>query len=188
MRRFVIIGLLMTASVLLTLGGSPAAGELGKPPRPAAIRWLTPQALADSMRAQPRPVLVKIGTAWCRYCRLQDATAFRNPAVVARLNTDFYAIALDAESRMPLPWAGHIYTFQPTGPGAGVHGLALALGRDSATAAPVYPTTVLLDTALRVQRRWAGLLSADALLPALAPAAPAAKPRGATGQKQLIRN
>lgn len=134
-------------------------------PRPV-VRWLTPQALADSMRVRPRPVLVKVYTEWCRYCKLQDLTTFQNKDVANRLNTSFYAVALNAESREPVRLAGHTFTFRPTGPGSGVHELALALARDE-SGQVVYPTVVLLDEKLEVRGRWPGLIKASQLRAAL---------------------
>lgn len=136
-------------------------------PRPApAIRWLTPQLLADSMRVRPRPVLVKVYTTWCRYCQLQDLTTFRNKNVVAQLGAGYYAVALDAESRQPVRLGGHTFGFAATGPGTGVHELAVALARDE-RGQLIYPTTVLLGPDLRVRNRWSGLLKPAPLLAAL---------------------
>lgn len=151
--------LLLLLTLLFTLSGN-------RPAPPTAIRWLTPQALADSMRVKPRPVLVKVYTDWCHYCKLQDLTTFRNKEVVASLNKSFYAVALNAESREPVRLAGQTFKFQPTGPSNGVHELALALARDEHGQVP-YPTIVLLDEKLQVRGRWPGLLKADQLLVAL---------------------
>ena len=151
----------LAAAGLLLSGAGPAR------PRPLPVAWLSPAALADSLRTHPRPVLVVLSTNWCRYCRLQEATTFRDPAVVARLRAGFYCVRLDAEGREPLRWAGRRYDFVATGPGTGTHALALALGTEGS--APLsYPTTVLLDSALRVRGRWPGLIRAAELLPALA--------------------
>lgn len=152
--------LLLLPLLLFTLSGHrPAA-------RPV-IRWLTPQALADSMRVRPRPVLVNVYTDWCHYCKLQDLTTFRDKNVVRSLNTSFYAVALNAESKEPVRLAGHTFTFQATGPGSGVHGLAQELARDEYGQVS-YPTIVLLDNKLQVRGRWLGLIKATQLTAALA--------------------
>ena len=142
-------------------------GAANRPPRPAPIRWVAPQALADSLRRHPRPVLVFVHTTWCRYCKLQELTTFRNPGVARQLNAGYYAVSLDAESQASVQWNGQTYGFQATGPGTGVHALALALARDE-QGHLAYPTTVLLNSALRVQERWPGLLQPADLLAALA--------------------
>ncbi|OGX84245.1 hypothetical protein BEN47_16455 [Hymenobacter lapidarius] len=145
--------------LLLALGSS-------RPPKPAPIRWVAPQALADSLRVRPRPVLVFVHTTWCRYCKLQELSTFRNPDVVRRLNAGYYAVALDAESRAPIAFGGKTYQFQATGPDTGIHALALLLARDE-HGQTAYPTTVLLDQQLRVRGRWTGLLKPTGLLAAL---------------------
>ncbi|GAB2471378.1 hypothetical protein GCM10011375_37790 [Hymenobacter qilianensis] len=155
-------------SLLLTLGSS-------HPPKPGVIRWLAPQDLADSLRVRPRPVLVNIYTPSCRYCKLQELTTFQDQRVADRLNARFYAVALNAESPEPVRLLGHTFTFQPTGPGRGVHALALALARDE-RGQIAYPTLVLLDEHLQVRGRWPGLIKAEQLTPALDKVAPEAGP------------
>jgi hypothetical protein len=145
--------------LLLTMGSS---GQR----RAAPIRWVAPKALADSLRVRPRPVLVFVHTSWCQYCKLQELTTFRNPEVARRLNAGYYAVSLDAESRVPIRLGGQKYEFQASGPNTGVHALALALARDE-QGQLAYPTTVLLDEKLQVRGRWAGLLKANELAPAL---------------------
>jgi hypothetical protein len=127
---------------------------------------VAPQALADSLRLRPRPVLVFVHTTWCHYCKLQEMTTFRDADVAQRLNAGYYAVALDAESRVPVQLGGRAYGFQATGPGTGVHALALALARDE-NGQLAYPTTVLLDQNLQVRGRWSGLLKPAPLAAAL---------------------
>ena len=145
--------------LLLALGGS-------RPPKAPPIRWVAPQALADSLRVRPRPVLVFVRTTWCRYCKLQELSTFRNADVARRLGDGYYAVSLDAESHAPVQLGGKTYGFQASGPGTGVHALALALARDEQGRLN-YPTTVLLDQQLRVRGRWAGLIKPAELLAAL---------------------
>ena len=154
---------LVRASLLLLL--LLVAGASG-PPKPAPMRWLAPQALADSLRVRPRPVLVYIHTTWCRYCKIQDLTTFRNQDVVRQLNAGYYAVSLDAESREPIQLGQQTFKFRASGPTTGVHALALALAQDE-HGQITYPTTVLLNPALQVRGRWAGLLKPADLLNAL---------------------
>lgn len=150
---------LLLLPLLLTLGASRPAS------RPV-VRWLTPQALADSLRVRPRPVLVQVYTDWCRYCKLQEMTTFRDKAVIRQLNATFYAVALNAEAREPVQLAGRTFTFQATGPGSGVHELALVLARDEQGLVS-YPTIILLDDKLQIRGRWPGLIKAGQLTAAL---------------------
>jgi thioredoxin-related protein len=93
-------------------------------------------------------------------------TTFRDKRVVQQLGANFYAVALNAESREPVRLAGHTFKFKPTGPNNGVHELALALARDEYGQVP-YPTIVLLDEKLQVRGRWPGLIKANQLTAAL---------------------
>jgi thioredoxin-like negative regulator of GroEL len=44
-----------------------------------------------------RPILLDIGTENCFWCRKLDATTFRDPAVLALVNSDFIPLRVDAE-------------------------------------------------------------------------------------------
>ncbi|WP_426060299.1 thioredoxin family protein [Hymenobacter sp. B1770] len=154
--------------LMLTLGSSSR-------PKPSLVRWVTPQALADSLRVRPRPVLVFVHTTWCQYCKLQEMTTFRHGEVTRRLNAGYYAVSLDAESRAPIRLGGETFGFKATGPTTGVHTLALALARDE-QGQLAYPTTVLLDERLQVRGRWAGLLKPSELVVALEKLSKASQP------------
>ena len=126
-------------------------------PENTAVRWLTFEQLADSMREHPRPVLVDVYTDWCGYCRMQDRITLADPAVVETLNRGFYAVKLNAEDKRSLRFLGRTYRFQPTGPDAGTHELAQLLARANGQVA--YPTLVFLNERLALLHRRVGFTS-----------------------------
>ncbi|MBC7919883.1 MAG: thioredoxin family protein [Ferruginibacter sp.] len=126
-------------------------------PERTAVRWLTFEQLADSMRARPRPVLVDVYTQWCSYCRMQDRITLADPAVAEILNRGFYAVKLDAEGQHPLRFLGRTYRFKPTGPDAGIHELAELLAKTNGQVA--YPTLVLLNERFELLHRRVGFTS-----------------------------
>lgn len=76
----------------------------------AGIRWLGFQQLEDSLEVQPRKVLIAFYADWCAYCRKMDRVAFRDPGVVRRLNTEFYAVRMDVESTDTIVFDSRVYT------------------------------------------------------------------------------
>jgi thiol-disulfide isomerase/thioredoxin len=46
-----------------------------------------------------RPLLVVVGARWCGPCRKMHAETFPNPAVVARVNSQFVPVLLDADAQ-----------------------------------------------------------------------------------------
>ncbi len=120
-------------------------------------------AQLDSLqRSEPRPVMVFIHTDWCRYCQGMQQTTLRDSAVIEALNEGVYFIALDAEQKEPIRYAGQTFRYQSNGSENGVHQLALALGR--AQDPLTYPTLCLLSPAQRVLRRHSGFLRSKELL------------------------
>lgn len=116
--------------------------------------------LTDRMRMDPRPALVLISTDWCTYCRMQRRLLQRDTTFGHALD-GWYFTELNAETREPLSFDGRMYRFGATGPGAGIHELALALGRHQGRLA--YPTWVFLDPGFRVLARYPGVLRATEL-------------------------
>lgn len=61
------------------------------------VKWYTDYAAARKAAVESgRPLLLDFGTESCFYCKKLDATTFRDPKVVARLNAGFVAVKVDA--------------------------------------------------------------------------------------------
>jgi hypothetical protein len=67
---------------------------------PGAVSWLPwgGEAFARA-RAQQKPVLLSIGTAWSSSCREMDRTSYADPAVVALIHERFVPVRVDADRR-----------------------------------------------------------------------------------------
>lgn len=61
------------------------------------VKWFTDYTAARKHAAETGlPLLLDFGTESCFYCKKLDATTFRDPKVVARLNAGFVAVKIDA--------------------------------------------------------------------------------------------
>jgi thioredoxin-related protein len=84
-------GMSLGMALLAFLGGisSVNAGD--------AISWKTNYAAAreEASRLQ-RPLLIDVGAEWCSWCKKLDATTFRDPSVVKKVQAGFVAIRVDA--------------------------------------------------------------------------------------------
>ena len=133
---------------LLVFTDLPVMAQLGKP---VAIT-----ALADSMRINPKPILLLISTDWCKYCGMQKALLQKNKDLQSAKDS-FYHLELNAETRDSIIFNGKIYHYKNNGATTGIHELAVALGDQKRGVG--YPTWVLLDKKYRVLFRHNGVLA-----------------------------
>jgi thioredoxin-related protein len=101
------------------------------------IEWLTISELQAAYAREPRPVLVDVYTQWCGWCKAMDKETFSNENVANYINTHYYAVKFDAESKESFTWAGKTFTYDSSYR-ANDFAIYLTGGQLS------FPTTVLL--------------------------------------------
>ena len=79
-------------------------------------------------RENPKPIVAFIHTSWCKYCKMMENSSFKNADIITSLNTSFYFVSLDAESKNDIAFNNHIFKYKPTGQNTGIHELAIQLG------------------------------------------------------------
>ncbi|MDZ4808924.1 MAG: thioredoxin family protein [Bacteroidota bacterium] len=114
--------------------------------------------LRDSMTIHPKPILLRITTDWCVYCKLQDAQLAKDDSIEKLLRSYFYFTELDAESKEPVFFNGITYNYQSTNR---VHELAEKLGSENGQIA--YPVMIVLDRNYNLLYRNQGMLTAKVL-------------------------
>ncbi|MHC8947366.1 thioredoxin family protein [Sphingobacterium hungaricum] len=62
------------------------------------IQWISFEQLSDSLSVNPKKVFLYFHTDWCSYCKKMDRESFQNEEVIQKLNKDYYAVKLDAET------------------------------------------------------------------------------------------
>jgi thioredoxin-related protein len=80
---------------------APAARAQQGPTLPS-VKWSSLEDAGAAAKAQKKPVFVMVYADWCGYCHKMDATTFRNPGVVGKLNSQYIAAKLNGESDKPL--------------------------------------------------------------------------------------
>lgn len=92
-----------------------AAGVPSQAGGPDPVRWRTDYNAARKEAQEKRlPLLLEIGTEDCTHCRRQDATTFRDPAVVALLNSEFIPIRVDGNQNEALVQALRVQVYPTT--------------------------------------------------------------------------
>ncbi|MGO4819967.1 MULTISPECIES: thioredoxin family protein [unclassified Flavobacterium] len=110
----------------------------------AQLKTYTFQEAELLSKENPKPIVVFIHTYWCNYCKMMENNTFKNKEVIAELNTNFYFISFDAETKEPIAFNQNTFQFQPTGTNTGIHELATALATINGQV--MYPTLTVLAT------------------------------------------
>jgi thioredoxin-related protein len=108
---------LIFAFALLVISPVFMAWKKTPPPPPEAegIHWITSiDELQAKMQQNPKKVYFDVYTGWCGWCKKMDATTFQNPSLIKYMNTNFYAVKLDAERQDVIHFLGKEYKFEPT--------------------------------------------------------------------------
>lgn len=117
----------------------------GKKENLEGIRWYTWEEAIKMSQTQKRKVMVDVYTQWCGWCKRMDNTTFTNPVVVSYLNSHYYPIKFDAETKADIEFKGKTYRFVKNGM-RGYHELAAEITRGRLS----YPTIVFLDENLEI--------------------------------------
>lgn len=124
-------------------------------------RALTFQQLDSLQKVEKKPVVVFIHTDWCRYCRAMENTTLQHEAVTTWLDSAYYLVSLDAESKKEISVLGQTFRYQPTGQDTGLHELAQALGTVDGTLD--FPTLCFLNTDYEIVHQQVGFIEAAPL-------------------------
>jgi len=105
-----------------------------------AINWLTIEEAVEMYKTNPKPMLIDVYTDWCHWCKHMMKTTFSDDEVVPYINTNFYPVRFNAETKDSITYFDTIYVNNGIG-SRPTHDLAIKLldGRLS------YPSIVYLD-------------------------------------------
>lgn len=128
------------------------------------INWLTFEQLEDSLRISPKKVFLFFYADWCEYCKKMEKVGFTKPDFIQAINTNFYAVKMNAESRIPISFDGRIYRNKNVGKSRNPnHELALLLA--SRKNYPLtLPATILLNEEFRITEQYFTYLAPKKLI------------------------
>ncbi|MBL7925852.1 MAG: DUF255 domain-containing protein [Bacteroidia bacterium] len=124
------------------------------------IKWLTfEQAIAANEKA-PKKIFIDIYTDWCGWCKKMDASTFMNDEVANYMNTYYYAVKYNAESKDTVVYKGHNFVYVPE---RKANALALSLLNEKMS----YPTFVVMDEKVQLLSPIPGYQTPEQLMPIL---------------------
>lgn len=82
-----------------------------KPTEKEKINWISIQDMNVKMKTDPRPVIIDLYTNWCYWCKMMDKKTYSNSKVISYINSHFYAVKLNAETKDTIVWNNNKYEF-----------------------------------------------------------------------------
>ncbi len=108
------------------------------------VKWYSIQEALELQKETPKKIFIDIYTNWCGWCKKMDATTFSNPVIAEYLNTYYYPVKFNAESKDSLTIGDQ--TFVNKGQGRRpTHDFAIALLNGKMS----YPAFAFLDETLK---------------------------------------
>jgi thioredoxin-related protein len=108
------------------------------PARKTGDFWQSWQEVKKNSLHNNQPIFIDMYTDWCRYCKVMDATTYRNDSVIDYLRKHYQRFKFNAETKDTIEWRDKLYTFNKR---FDVHDFAVYLTRGSI----VYPTTIIIS-------------------------------------------
>ncbi len=128
----------------------------------AQLKTYTFEEAEKLAKETPKPFVVFINASWCNFCKMMENSTLKNPEIITILNTDFYFISLDAESKNDIHFNNHTFKFSTNGNNTGLHELAISLGTINSQL--IYPTTTILGSDYSILFQKHSFIKAEELL------------------------
>lgn len=64
------------------------------------IQWMKFEEAVAANASQPKMIIVDVYTDWCGWCKKMDKETFTDPKVIEYINTNFYAVKMNAEDNV----------------------------------------------------------------------------------------
>ncbi|WP_299672968.1 thioredoxin fold domain-containing protein [uncultured Tenacibaculum sp.] len=133
----------------------------------SSINWITFQQLEDSLSVKPKKVFIDFYADWCIYCKKMEKVAFKNPKVISKLNTSYYAVKMNAESTDKIFLGGDTFINKQIGKKRNpTHDIPLLLASRNNKDFSL-PAIIILDEKFKISARYFEYLDSKKMLKAI---------------------
>lgn len=110
------------------------------------IRWMDWDEVMEAQEQEKRKIFVDVYTDWCKVCKKMDNQTLNKDEIAKFINTNYYPVKFNAETRDPIEFRGKTYNYISTTFGNGYHELAMLITQGKLK----YPTYVFLDEHMNI--------------------------------------
>lgn len=107
------------------------------------VNWISLEEAEKLNKTAPKKFLIDLYTNWCGWCKVMDQKVYSDAKVYEYINTNFYAVKLNAEQKESILFQDKTYAFNPALGKTGINQLAYDWGNTEGRIG--YPTLVFLD-------------------------------------------
>lgn len=117
------------------------------------INWIDFEQLEDSLELKPKKTFIYFYADWCVYCKKMDRNAFKDSEIIKKLNSDYYAVKMNAESTDTITFERQkFYNQQAESMRNGVHQIPILLASRENKEFSL-PAILILDEKFIVENR-----------------------------------
>lgn len=73
------------------------------------VKWLSLKEAQEKNKVLSKPFIIDVYTDWCGWCKHMIKTTYSNPGIASYINTHFYPVKFDAETKDTIEYNGKIY-------------------------------------------------------------------------------
>ena len=124
----------------------------------AEVKWYTLEEAITLSEKEPRKLFLDVMTVWCGWCKKMDREVFSQDDIVDILNSQYYAVRLDAQQKEDIEFKGETFKYEMYGQ-KGFNQFAVELLRGKMG----FPSLVFLDKDFNLIQSLEGYHKADRL-------------------------